>query len=470
MKAFLIRNGAVLFSIIALLFLTSCATYNAQVSDYYVHVSNNDYRKANELIDQNKLLKAKRNRLLFLLEKGKMAHMMKQYDESNRFFNEADLFMEDSRASVKDMALGTLLNPMMQTYRGEDFEKFMVHYYKALNYLYLGNTQDALVEARRISLRSYSQQDKMNESNRKFSDDAFSHMLQGIIYERANDFNNAFIAYRNAVNIYLERDGSYYGTSIPLQLKKDLIRSAKLAGFNEEKDYYELKFGLTLMPEETNSGGLVVFWENGLAPVKKEQSFVFTMIKDGVGNFAFVDESGSFNIPFKLDDAHKDKSLKLEDFRSLRVSFPRYEEQPLLYRNGRIELNDKSYGFEPAENINAIAFATLKERFLKEVALALSRLVVKKLAEHAARPKKDDKNKDEKESLAFAIQMFSLASEKADTRNWQSLPHSINYVRLPLKDGANQVTVELTGSSNRSFTLEAQGNGQLSIENLVTLR
>src|SRR5690606_33710583 len=156
---------------------------------------------AYDILDNNKLLRLKRNRLLYLLEKGKMAHLLHQYDSSNRYFNEADLFIEDARVSAKDIALGTLLNPMMQTYRGEDFEKFMVHYYKALNYLYLGQMEDALVEARRISLRSYAQSDKTNGNENRYSGDAFSLMLQGIIYEKSGEVNNAFISYRNDADV-----------------------------------------------------------------------------------------------------------------------------------------------------------------------------------------------------------------------------------------------------------------------------
>src|SRR5262245_52588638 len=105
-----------------MLLLFSCATYNNRIGTYYEQVRNNQYDKAFTAIDNNKLLQRRRNRLLYLFEKGKMAHLMKQYDSSNVFFNEADLFIEDARTSAADIALGTLLNPMMETYKGEDFE------------------------------------------------------------------------------------------------------------------------------------------------------------------------------------------------------------------------------------------------------------------------------------------------------------------------------------------------------------
>src|SRR5687767_13771563 len=254
-----------------MLFLFSCATYNNRINAYYTQVTQQRYDKAYTALDANKLLQQKRNRLLFLLEKGKMAHLLQQYEKSNQYFNEADLFIEDARTSAKDIALGTLLNPMMQTYKGEDFEKFMVHYYKALNYLYLRQPNEAMVEARRISLQSYSQQDKNNNNERKFSDDAFSLMMQGIIYENSGDVNNAFIAYRNAADLFLRNDGAWYGVKLPEQLKKDVLRTAWQNGFTEELGRYEQLFNITYAPGEKAEGGeLVLFWENGMAPVKRE--------------------------------------------------------------------------------------------------------------------------------------------------------------------------------------------------------
>lgn len=454
-----------------MLLLFSCVTYNNRIADYYAAMRNNNYSAADATIDKTKILQAKRNRLLYLFEKGKMAHLLKQYDSSNIYFNEADQFMEEVRTSAGDIALGTLLNPMMQTYKGEAFEKFMLHYYKALNYLYLGKPDDALVEARRISLSNYALQDKTKSDN-KYNDDAFSLMLQGIIYEQSADWNNAFIAYRNAVDLFLKNNNNYYGVSIPEQLKQDLLRSAEKSGFPDELGRYAKLMNTTYQkPPDAPGGELVLFWENGLAPVKEEQNFFFALTKDGLGNFSFVDPSGSFNIPFNFSSYNiRSSDLKLDDLRSFRVAFPRYVEQPIYYRSASVSLNGQQYSLEKAENINALAFTTLRERFLQEMGTALARLVVKKLAEIAARPKSDDKNKDTKEAIALAIQAFSFISEKADTRNWQSLPHTIYYTRIPLQKGTNQLSFKASGPTSQDINLVVEGTGGQQVRNVVTLR
>ena len=147
------------------------------------------------------MLKKQRNEVLYLMEKGRILHLLGNYDSSNILLNEADFKIEDQRNNVKDIFVTGFLNPMLRQYQPEDFEVFMLHYYKALNYLFLGNTEDAVVEARRISLSNYRQEENGKNKQEGYNADAFSLLLQGLIYEKAGQLNHAFIAYRNATDI-----------------------------------------------------------------------------------------------------------------------------------------------------------------------------------------------------------------------------------------------------------------------------
>lgn len=452
--------------------LSSCASYNQQSSDFYNSLAQGNYEKASKNLDRNKLLKKQRNHLLYLLEKGRVEHLLQNFEKSNRYLNEADRLMESKGTSVKDIIAGNLVNPMMERYRGEDFEKYMVHYYKALNYLQLNETEEALVEARRISLRTYLQEDYKKKG--QYTEDAFSFLLQGMIYEKAGDANNAFIAYRNAVDLYLKNGQSFYGTRMPEQLKRDLLRLAFINDFADELARYEkllqLKFNKEDMVED---GELVLFWENGLAPVKKEQNLFFSLSGDGSGNLFFDDQAGLYHIPF---DHVNYKSGVVNAFAShtFRVALPKYEQQTPAYNNGKVTIDSNTYLLEAAQNINQLAFSTLKERRIKELSKTLTRQLVKKIAEEAARPDKDEKDNKKKTGLDFlsmGIKLFAIASEKADTRNWQSLPHSIYYTRIPLKKGRNKISILLQHESGRSFKKEflIVNNGSLQFFNTSTL-
>jgi len=467
-------RASILFGL--MLFLCSCASYNEKIAGYYKQMASGNYAEANKELDKNSLLQKPRNQLLFLMEKGRTSHLIGEYENSNRYFNEADALLEKGLNSVGDALVGTLVNPMSQTYKGEDFEKFMIHYYKALNYLYLHKREDAIVEARRISLQSQEQGDKFNEKDNRYSKDAFSLMLQGLIYESDGDVNNAFIAYRNAAEVYLgSKDKTWYGTSIPKELQLDVLRTAELNGFKSELNRFEELFGLKYEPKPKSEGGdLIFFWENGLAPVKQQEEFMFSLIRGGDGNLVFTNVTGTIFIPY--NSAYGSNDINLNSVESLRATYPKYVAEPSYFDSATLGSGQEVKDLEKTENINELAFRTLDQRFLKEMGKILTRLAVKKSAEYILKEsaKKNGKNgKDNAllEGLGFGMQLYSLLSEKADTRNWQTLPAEILYTRIPLQKGNNILTLTLKGTKGEETkTIQVNGTGKLQFYNYSTLR
>ncbi|MCS3736565.1 COG3014 family protein [Mucilaginibacter dorajii] len=456
-----------------MLFLFGCTTYNQSLTSYYKNVYAGNYPQAEKDLDNNGLIQKPRNKLLYLMERGRVAHLRGEYELSNKYFNNADQLLDSGLNGAADAAVGLLVNSMSQTYKGEDFEKFMIHYYKALNYLFLNNTEDAIVEARRITLQAQDQGDKFNNKDNRYSNDAFALMFQGMLYEKNNDVNNAFISYRNAAEIYLKSpDQTYYGTPMPQGLKEDVIRTAMLNGFTTEADQFEKTFNIQFTPDKPAEGGeLILFWENGLAPVKTQVDVFFSLVRHSDGGLFFVNGAG-LEIPF--DYSGDRNSVKLKSVESMRVAFPKYVAQIPYYSNGSIAVNNQQIPLEKAEDINELAFKTLQQRTLKEMGKVLSRLAVKKIAEYSVRAAatSDGKTNGVLEGLGYGIQLYSLLSEKADTRNWQSLPASISYARVPLQKGLNKVNIALKNAQGvtETKTIEIQGNGNTQFYNYATLR
>ncbi|MDN5284006.1 MAG: hypothetical protein JWR38_280 [Mucilaginibacter sp.] len=458
-----------------MLFLLGCASYNDRILPYYKNISAGNYKEAEVQLDKNSLIQQPRNKLLYLMEKGRVAHLNGEYESSNRYFNQADQMLEQGLTSASDAAVGVLLNPMSQKYKGEDFEKFMIHYYKALNYLYLHNTEDAIVEARRISIQAQEQGDKFNNKDKRYSNDAFSLMLQGMLYESNNDENNAFISYRNAVEIYqASPDKTYYGTTMPLGLQEDVIRTALLNGFTTEADQFQTAFGIKYQPvKPTDGGDLIFFWENGLAPVKTQVDLFFSLIRTNNGDLFFTDAAGGLMIPFNYGgDRNKVNTKSVE---SLRAAFPKYIAQKPYYSSAIITNNQQQIPLEKAEDINELAFKTLQQRTLSEMSKVLSRIAVKKIAEYgirAAASNGDNKNNSLLEGIGYGLQLYSLLSEKADTRNWQTLPAYISYARIPLQKGENQITITMKNAqgADEVKTIKVNGTGRLQFYNYSTLR
>jgi hypothetical protein len=458
--------------------LLSCNSYNQKLARYYTQLENRQYNGAMRTLESNGFMQKDRNRLLYYLERGKLYHMMQQYDSSNTYFNLADNFIETNFKTTGDAVKAAMLNPMLTTYLGEDHERFLMHYYKALNYVALGKTDDALVEARRITLASNAQTDK----NKKFKTDAFALSLQGILYEMAGDINNAFIAYRNAADVYLNAaNKTYYGVTLPAQLQQDVLRTAQAMGFTDLFNFYSQQFATGLQTDTTDHTGgyLTLFFEKGFAPVKKERNFMLTRDGDGTNGFYYYDEDGNqVNVPFNYAyyPAVNQQNASARTFRVFRVAVPYYD---VRYGNNNpvnISVNGTTYTTQTAENVNEVAVKLLRDRWVTEMANAIARQIVKKLAEKGASEaakavakdnskEKDEKKKNEKaeeagEIAGLIVNLFNTFTEKADTRNWQSLPAYIQYVRIPLKSGPNTITLQ-TGSSTKSLVVNGTGGIQL---------
>jgi uncharacterized protein len=479
-----LQRALAVFMLVPVLF--SCATYNKSMGDYYADLREHNYEKAKRSIENNKLIKKDRNALLYNLEMGKLYRLQNDFANSNLHLNLADGMIENNRKTIADVALGNLINPMRQTYRGEDHEQFMMHFYKALNYAALGQTEDAVVEARRITLSSTTQGDKFANKENRYSKDAFALNLQGMIYEMAGDINNAFISYRNAVEIYVKADNNYYGVKMPEQLQQDFLRTSAIMGFSLEPQY-EKVLNVSYNNTSLENGELILFLEEGQAPVKEEKTFFLTAGSNGISSFNYIDANGAnanFNFNASNYGIAEDKITSLLTFK---LSLPTYSIQYTQPQNMIVSNNENNYTPQLAQNVNSIAINVLKERFLTEMGNALARQITKKLLEKgteaaaegiarstdkreakdttAAEKEKTEKKKEDRinragEIAGLAMNIFNAINEKADTRNWQSLPAFVSYVRIPLQAGKNTINISTNGATK---TIKVNGGKGLQM-------
>ncbi|WP_462249723.1 COG3014 family protein [Ekhidna sp.] len=419
-------------SIAILLVLTSCASFYQLNYEFNKNFEQGNIEKAADILDQNKKAAKSKTRFLYYANQGVVEHLLGNYQESNNWLEQAYLFGEDYHKNYLNFAASYFLNPNLIVYPGEDHEHLMLLYYKSLNFLKMGDHESALVECRRLNQRLFELGDKyLSES--KYQKDAFVHNLMGIIYDSSGDYNNAFIAYRNSLEIYQNEFAQMFGLSAPDQLKKDLLRTASLAGFPEELDKFSEEFGMQYVKQDPSEGGeLLFFWHNGLSPVKDEWSINFVAVKGDGGQVFFQNEEFGLNFPF-FYDTEEDGNASITDLTGTRVAFPKYVEREPYFTSASLEINNYYYPLEKAEDINAIAFKTLRERMLEELGKGLLRVALKKIVEKQVR--KED------ETLGFLVGLVNFASEQADTRNWQTIPHSIHYSRVPLEQGENSVVL-----------------------------
>jgi hypothetical protein len=410
------------------LFLAGCSNIEALQREVDANIARGNYRQAVEQIRRNEELYGEKDAVLYNLDLGLMYHYLSEPDSSNTYFLRAEKKIDDLYTrSISQEILSFVINDKILPYEGEDFEKVMVNVFLALNYAEKGLPDEALVEARKVDLklREYARQ---YDGKNTYQEDAFIRYITGALYESAGEINDAFIAYRNSYLTYKTYDKNY-GVSAPSFLLDDIVRTATLMGFDEEKEEYEKRGGKKFDRRQAKDiGSILVVTYVGQAPKKEE-------IKPTV------------SIP--------DTAGILHTFQIALPKFvPRYlggREYFVEVVSSRDSLDSLVVKPELAQDITAIAGKALDERLSLIYLKAGGRALLKFLA--AEKAKSDLKKNESKLANIFgsiAIDLLIGATEQADTRTWRTLPAQIHLARMNVKQGHYSLNV---ASSDGAFTL-----------------
>jgi uncharacterized protein len=443
-KSILIR--AIGISIVLWL-ISACASFYEVTNDFTRDFENGKIESAFDKLRHDKQYAKASTKFLYYINSGLLLSMQGKYVESNTYFEKAYLFGEDYKVNYLSEAASFLTNPMITVYKGEDHEHLFPLYYKALNFLKLKQYEEALVECRRLNQRLIQLSDKYKSPDR-FQRDAFIHNLMGIIYQASNDWNNAFIAYRNALEIYETDYAGMFKMDVPEQLKIDLLVSAWNIGFMDEFNFYKEKFSLTRFSIEQPAADLIFFWHNGLGPVKDEWNINIAVNR--ASDDAVVFTSDGFPVNFKYGYGSRRERTEIRDLEMFRLSIPKYVERPVYNTSAHIKTDTSIYQLQLAEDVNKIAFKSLNDRLQLELGKSLLRAAMKKAAEQSIR--------NENSGVGALVGLVNAMTEKADTRNWQTLPHSIYYTRVPLREGENKMQFVINSAAGdvaKSFTYNA---------------
>ncbi len=378
-------------------------------------------------------------KLPYLFERGLITHYGTQFDESNRTFELAEITSDDLYTkSISREAVSLLTSDNLRSYAGSQYERLLIHYYRAFNYVYLNMPDDALVECRKASrlLQFYADADE----NYEFVGAAFTAYLSGILYEWAGDWNDAFIAYRWAERAYKQYGA--LGVPFPQDVGESLVRLAGQLGFQEEFEKYAATYGEP--PERApNSGELILLYETGFAPFKIEENIVFPILK--------VD-------PIVQEDADRDEKEMREYGRTLiRRRNRRYKEVEIeyllrvaipAYRSNRPRIvgidASTAHGGASGVLVEDIEAAAMKT-FESELPTIMLRTVVRGVLKYLGFRRANQ----EGETLGKLVNLLNVATESADTRSWQTLPNQIFLVRMRLPAGTHNITLSFSDRANR---------------------
>lgn len=393
---------------------TGCATH----TERFRHVEKQLIagQPAKALVEHRKIDFDARDQALQLLDEGMLLRLTGEFEKSNDAFETAKRIIEKNEAtSVTETAGSVVVNDAVSTYTGESFERVLLHLYKAFNYLDLGERDSARVEVLQVDVRLQKiAENEDNKSASVYTEDAFARYLSGMIYEELREWSDALIAYRKAYDSY-KKFQKTFGVPLPESLKYGLLRLAERQGLKDELEKYKKEFSLSQWEDvksRKEKGEVVFFLNSGWAPIKGEKGIQINhMTSNG-------------------------------RFRMFRVALPYYKEKPLTVSSAKLTLQGEetiTIKADLVEDINQIALNALEARMPAITARALARAVLK----YEASSKISDNGGSAGAALGLLANVAGMLTERADTRSWLTLPHSIFMARAAVKPGTYKVTVEL---------------------------
>jgi hypothetical protein len=381
---------------VALAFSTSCAgriTLHSAVDALYAgQVAAADVTLAN----YGKKVRGN-DWLLYLLNAGLVKQMLGDYRESNRLLEVAEARVEELLTrSVSRETASFLVNDQTRAYEGAAYEQALINYYKAINYLLLGEVGDAVVECRRLDVRLNDLANRTGSAG-LFGEAAFLRYFAGVVYEAAGETSDAMVSYRNAMALYGK------GGGIPPDLPVAAARLATRLGFADEAaavmDHYP-----HAAEAPVAAATVVVVVAAGRVPYKVSESVIIPT---------------THGFPARL-------------------SLPRLTGGSGGRRTVRVVVGAMHENAYPVEDVAAVAHRELEDRRGRDLSRLVARAVAKELAAQAARQKGGD-------VAEVLVRVANIATEVADTRSWESLPAEIYLARLPVAAGAANLEVTVDG-------------------------
>lgn len=411
---------------LALTLLGGCATssvfssYPSQIATIKQQIDNN---KISLAATQLEGYRDDKDKILFLMERGRALQIGNSFTDSLADYRQAteEIAALDLKAviSLSDTASQTaalLTNDNAIPYQGESYERVFLYHFQAMNYLFFDQLESAMVEVRRANeeqqlaaqkheseiakieqqnrqalrqnrslMNSFENLDHISARVKNSFQNAYTFYASGVLWELNDKPNDAYIDYKKALKIM---PGNRY-------LQKDVLRLATALGMKNDLARFKKTFSIKSTPAVKGDGELIIFFEQGFAPVKQQIKIpVFT--RDRLHSVAFPSYRAVWNTPRPLIITDTSNGARLGTT------------SPIVY-------------------VQALATKALQENLPGIMTRQILRVIAKNETAHKAR------SADPVAGLGVAI--FNLVTEQADLRSWLTLPNDAHIYRGTLASG-----------------------------------
>ncbi len=459
-----------------------------------------------DLIDQE----GPKDRLVRLLNRALYLHRLGRYEASNDALQEAEALAEERYTkSITQNLAAFIISDNVLDYTPPAHERAMIHYYGMINYLALGDLDEALVEARKANSYLF-RYNRDNAGRRSYSNDAFVQYVAGLLHSSAGDENDALVSLRQADSAFRNYEARY-GIYPPRPFGRDLARAAIRVGVPEvaeraidEFDLTDEELALEGTARRDATGDLLVIVENGFIAHRTEQKLFIPLLKQE--KEALFPKESERDSTAEVDREAKRRRRRAEQKAAIEVTgsvldrtvaemnrasrerrtYYRQHEDGVIIGSTDVDVDLISFAW-PAYDLDAHAVAAVTVEvsgsdavetaliddlsaiaardFEEEKPKILVRMIARGLLKYIAVLKAEDAGEEAGgKVLGFLAKLGATVAatltERADLRSWSLLPAELRIARFTLPAGTHVVSLSLVDEHGARRVLDL---GQVEI-------
>ena len=401
------RIKNIIFIILSAFFISGCAAvfqgYEETMKKYDAMHDKNSCDT--EFID--KKIKDGDDAILWNELGGSLARNCKDYSKSNEYFDNAEtLYKQEvdleniASAAVKSLS-SIATNENIVNYRGNTYESIMINVYKGLNFMSLNDFKNARVEFNRALDRQRRAKDEFAGEIKREQDELLKEDAKNLSIAKNTKTTNfisdkyssgvfaGFRAYPDFVNPF-----ATYMSALFFIADKDYLKARDL-----------LKESVAMQPHNENIRDDFNLVERILAGGGKD-SYLWLIYENGK---AIAKDEFRLDIPLFLVS---------DQISYVGIALPTLSERESSY--DFLKIGDKR------TSVIADMDRVVKTEFKIKLPMIITKAVLRTVSKAVAQKQADDKNI----YAGIAMALFNVATNRADTRSWGSLPKNFQILRV----------------------------------------
>lgn len=367
-----------------------------------------DFAAAEQKLEEAKNKEYKqRDALLYYLDMGAVLHDANQPAQSDELFDQAQQRIDELfTQSLTAHAGRYLINDLTVPYYPAPYEQALTYYYRAMNFLQQGSVPGALVEANKAV---FYLDHLPGAKDNPHLNNPFVQYFASLVFESAGKKDDARIARTRAWQGYETLNGA---NGLPTQPVFDL-------------------------PYQSGLGEVVLVHANGLLPLKISQTFqvswndvIFWMNSTQEGQNA--------------DPAVQNAIMTGLFGNSVTVAYPVLVPQPYKIRSSEVLTQDgKTYPTILMADVAAAQKADLQDNQTASFLRMALRAAAKRTAAVQTRNlvAQSSDNNSAGDLAGMFVSLLGTLTEKADTRQWFTLPAQFRMTRFYVQPGVQDIVL-----------------------------